>query len=114
MRQQDIVWVRVPYSNFDDSKVRPAVVMSNDAYNELHDDIVVCSLTSNLEPAPYKVPVSSDDLSEGELPLDSMARADKVVPVEKPLVERALGRLDEAAYDRIVDALSGLVRRGKA
>lgn len=114
MRQQDLVWVRLPYSNLEETKVRPAVVMSHDAYNEAHDDVVVCAVTSNLEPAPHKVPVSSEDLSEGELPLNSMARADKVLPVEKSLVERSFAHLGDAAYDRIVDALNGLVRRPSA
>lgn len=74
MNQQDIVWVRLPYSNFEESKVRPGVVLSHDTYNASHPDILLCALTSNLEASRYKVAVSREDVHEGELPLESMAR----------------------------------------
>lgn len=53
------------------------------------------------------------DLEEGELPLESMVRADKVLPIEKGLVdeERILGTLAPEAYDRVVERIQDLLAR---
>ncbi len=111
MNQQDLVWIRFPFSNLQDAKARPAIVVSQDAYNQEHDDVLICAVTANLSPAPYKVALSPDELSEGDLPLESMVRADKLVQVEKELVDRSFGRVDDAMYDRVVQAIHALVAR---
>lgn len=111
MNQRDLVWIRFPFSNLQDAKARPAIIVSRDAYNEAHEDVLICAVTSNLSPAPYKVPLSSEDLDDGELPVDSMVRADKVVQVEEDLIDRAFGRVAAGTYDQVVDAIHGLVKR---
>lgn len=47
MQQKDIVWVSVPYSNLEEEKIRPALVVSNNAYNEKNPDVVICSITQS-------------------------------------------------------------------
>lgn len=113
IEQRDIVWVRVPYSDLQRSKARPAVVVSRDTYHDQHPDVVVCAVTSNLEPSPWKIPLTPETLEEGELPLESMARADKVLPVEKRLVddERILGTLSPEAHDRVLERVQTLLAR---
>ncbi len=112
MNQQDLVWVRLPFSNFEQSKVRPGVVLSRDAYNASHPDVLLCALTSNLEASPYKVTVSREHVHGGQLPLESMARVDKILQVEKSLIEGPFARVDDERYDAIIEALNGLVGRG--
>lgn len=111
MNQRDVVWITFPFSNLQDAKARPALVVSHDAYNKAHEDVLVCAVTSNLSPAPYKVPLPAEDIVEGELPLDSMVRADKLVQVEKGLVDRRFARVDADVYDQVVDAVHKLVER---
>lgn len=111
MNQRDIVWITFPFSNLQDAKARPALVVSHDDYNKAHEDVLICAVTSNLSPAPYKVPLPTDGLVEGKLPVDSMVRADKLVQVEKGLVDRRFARVDEDVYDEVVDAVHRLVER---
>lgn len=111
MNQQDIVWIRFPFSNLAETKARPAVVVSRDEHNNDSEDVLICAVTSNLQADPYKIPVSSEDLVQGELPVDSMVRADKLIQVEKDLVDRTFARLDEETYDRVAETIHGLVRR---
>ncbi len=114
MNQQDIVWVQLPFSDRRRSKFRPALIVSQDAYNRRHDDIIVCAITSNLRPSPYKVPLAQADLHEGHLPRPSMVRADKVLQVEKQLVERSFARLNDTTYDKVVRQIIALVERPTA
>jgi mRNA interferase MazF len=111
MRQQDLVWVRLPFSDRRGSKFRPAVVISHDTYNRRSQDIVVCAITSNLRPAEHKIAISQRDLSSGRLPRKSMVRVDKVLHVEKTLIERTFARLSDVSYDAVVERLTWLVRR---
>ncbi|HLE46780.1 MAG TPA: type II toxin-antitoxin system PemK/MazF family toxin [Candidatus Thermoplasmatota archaeon] len=111
MKQKDIVWVRLPFSDLERQKARPALVVSNDAYNRAQEDVIVCALTSNLQTEPYKVAVREKDLESGKLPLSSMVRADKILQVEKVLIDRALGRLTDAAYDQVSERIQELVSR---
>lgn len=114
MNQQHIVWVRLPFSDRRRSKFRPAVIVSQAAYHGRHDDIIVCAITSNLRPSAYKVPLAQADLDEGHLPRPSMVRADKVLQVEKRLVDRSFARLRDPTYDEIIRKIIALVERPAA
>lgn len=114
MKQQDLVWVRLPFSDFEESKVRPAVVVSNDDYNRSSRDVVVCAVTSNTEPRPYGVLIRQESLSSGKLPIKSKVRADKILQVEKSLVAASFARLSDAAFDSVISELIKLVKRNRS
>jgi len=63
-RQRDIVLVPFPFSDLSMQKVRPVLILSNDAYNQQSSDIVVCGLTTNLTPAPYSIIVDVADVEQ--------------------------------------------------
>ena len=90
MKQQEIIWVKLPFSSFEESKVRPAVVVSNDNYNTKTQDVVVCAITSKLEEKSYTVLIDNKNLSEGKLPLKSRIRADKIMQIEKNLIKMGI------------------------
>jgi mRNA interferase MazF len=48
----DLVLVPFPFRSHTTSKKRPAVVVSNRAYNTARPDVVVMALTSQLRPSP--------------------------------------------------------------
>lgn len=114
MRQQDLVWVRLPFSNLQESKVRPAVIISNNDYNKESNDVVVCAVTSNLKPAKYGITISQENLSSGNLPITSKIRADKVLQVEKSLVLRSFARILDSTFDSLIAELLALVKRRKS
>lgn len=114
MKQKDIVWVRMPFSDLEGQKARPALVVSRDAYNQAHDDVVVCAITANLQSNDYKVGITEKDLDAGKLPLPSMVRADKILQIEKKLIDRTVARVKNGTYDEVVKRLHALVRRQKA
>lgn len=112
MKQQDLVWVRLPFSDFEESKVRPAVVVSNNYYNRSNRDVVVCAVTSNTEPKPFSVVIRQENISSGKLPVESKVRADKILQIEKSLIASSFARIDDAAFDSVVAELVKLVKRG--
>lgn len=113
MKQQDIVWVKLPFSDFGESKIRPAVVVSNNSYNGQGKDVVVCAVTSKLEPRRYSIALSQENLVEGRLPLKSLIRADKILQVEKSLIEATFATINNETFDRLVDEAVKLLKRGR-
>jgi mRNA interferase MazF len=111
MKQQDLVWLSLPFSNLMERKVRPAIIVSNDGYNETNQDVVVCAVTSNLEEKNYSVPIDNGSLTQGRLPVKSKIRADKIMQVEKTLILSTFARVNSAAYDILMSEIKKLTAR---
>lgn len=111
MSQQDVIWVGLPFSSFKESKVRPAVIVSNDKYNKKSVDVVVCAITSNLEKMPYSLIIDNNNLSAGKMPMKSKIRADKIMQIERNLVINSFARLDNKTFDSLIEEINKLVKR---
>lgn len=111
MKQQDLVWVKLPFSSLEESKVRPAVIVSNDGYNNKNQDVIVCAVTSNLEQKPYSIIIDDKNLSKGKLPIKSRIRADKIMQIEKSLIISPFAQIDSKTYDMLVNEIKKLIER---
>lgn len=112
MNQQDLVWVRLPFSSLRESKVRPAVIVSNNEYNKKSQDVIVCAITSRLD--GKGILIDSGNLSSGNLPVKSRIRADKIMQIEKNLIIKPFARLDNKTFDMLIDEIMKLLQRGKS
>jgi mRNA interferase MazF len=74
LSQRDIILIPFPFSDLTGSKVRPALVISNDGYNGIYLDAIVVALNSNLTHSQYKILITHSDLERGRLPVDSAVR----------------------------------------
>jgi mRNA interferase MazF len=105
----DVVLVRVDFSDRSGRKVRPAVVVSSDAYNR-GPDLLLASITSNLSAIPHPGDHVITDWQGAGLRRPSLLQT-KVFIVEQSLVQSTLGRLrpnDLAALDRGLITALGL------
>lgn len=110
MLQRDIVLLNFPFSNLKQSKVRPAVILSNDKHNKKSDDIVVVPLTSNLQQTDYDMLITNKHLEKGNLIVDSKIKIDRIFSVDKKLVKMNIGKINKQTFSKIKTVLSGLVR----
>ena len=113
MRQQDIVWVRLPFSSLEEGKVRPAVIVSNNEYNGKNPDVIVCAITSKLEEKRYSIIIDYKNISQGKLPLKSRIRADKIMQIEKNLILKSFAQLDNKTFDSLVKEITHLMQKTK-
>lgn len=113
MNQQELIWVRLPFSSLEETKVRPAIVVSNNDYNKKNKDVVVCAVTSNLDDNQYSIFIDNSNLSNGNLPLKSRARADKIIQVEKKLIIKSFAELDNKTFDELIKKIVKLIQREK-
>src|SRR3989338_5181466 len=79
VKQRDIFIVPFPFSNHQEKKRRPALVLSSASFNHSSDDVIVCAITSNIDKHLYGVRVTSADLEEGFFPRESIIKPENMV-----------------------------------
>lgn len=101
----DLVWVNFsPQKGSEQAGHRPAFVVSPKAYNERARCILVCPITSNLAPWPWKVPLASKEGIEGAVLVDQI----RAVDAEARQVRAAGQRATKAEVDDIIARLATL------
>lgn len=101
LKQKDLVLLPYPYSNLQEEKVRPALILSNESFNKRSRDCIVVPLTSVIKDDPSSVLVSQGDMDEGTLIRPSRIRADKIFNVEQRLVKMRIGSVKPAVFDKV-------------
>ncbi len=110
-RQRDIALVPFPFSDLTGQKVRPVVIVSNDAYNQSSSDVVVCGLTTNLRPVPYSLPLDPEDVEEaGTLRHRSKIKVDTLASLEQSILIKSIARLKRSVFQQVVSHIEDLVR----
>jgi len=105
----DVVLVRFPFTSQTAYKQRPAVVISNQAYNLARPDAVIMAITSQLHS-----PSSWGELRIGQWQAANLLKPSAIKPVfatlEQSLILRRLGTLhlsDQSALRQTIVALLG-------
>jgi len=92
-KQGDILLIPFPYSDLSATKQRPVLVVSNSTYNSVNQDIIVVAITSNITSREYLVRITSEDLEEGNLRMESGIRTDKIYTLSGRIVNKKFGHL---------------------
>ena len=107
--QRDIVLLSFPFSDLKSSKVRPALVLSNNEYNRKFEDFIAVPLTTNLKLREYTILVTNKDLESGKLIVDSNIKIDRIFSVSKNLVRMNIGRINKETYNKIKKIIVELI-----
>jgi mRNA interferase MazF len=102
----EVVLVPFPFSDLSQSKVRPAVYLADAG----RGDWVLCQITSSPYGDPAAVPLDTADFASGGLLVASFARPGKLFTANAALIVRSVGRLNDAAFQRVLDAVLVLLR----
>jgi mRNA interferase MazF len=103
------VLVRFPFTNQTAFKQRPAVVVSNRAYNALRPDAVIMAITSQLHSPPGLGEVIVREWQAAHL-LKPSAIKPVFATIEQSLILRTLGALqstDQSALRQAITAVIG-------
>ncbi len=92
-KQFDIIWTPYPFSDtIENSKLRPAIIVSNELSNNLDNDILACPITSKLRKDEFSV-VLTDGMLTNSLDLESEIRCNKIATIRKKLITQKVGEL---------------------
>ncbi|MHB1340355.1 MAG: type II toxin-antitoxin system PemK/MazF family toxin [Coriobacteriia bacterium] len=94
-----------PQSGYEQRGRRPALVVSNDAFNERVGLCVVCPITSNTREHPFHVPVSPGAGVEGVVMTEQMKSIDfrsrgaaRIAAAPAALVDEVLSIIDAVLF----------------
>lgn len=107
-KQGDILLIPFPYSDLSTTKQRPVLVLSNSRYNLSHHDLVVAAITSNVTDRECLIIITTNDLDEGQLRVESGIRADKIYTVSRRIVIKKFGHLKPEACVEVKQQLENL------
>jgi len=99
--QKEIVLLPFPFSDLEGTRVRPALVVSNDELNKKSDDCIMVPLITIIKQEPYSVIIKQEDLSSGRLLKSSRIRTDKIFSVKKDLVTMKIGVVNGKVLERV-------------
>ncbi len=105
----EVVLVPFPFSDLSQAKVRkvrPAVCLADAG----RGDWVLCQITSNRYGNPAALPLDTSDFASGGLLVASFARPGKLFTANAALIVRSVARLNDATFQRVLDAVIAMLR----
>ena len=101
-----VILVPFPFTDQTGTKKRPAVIVSNAAYNRERRDVMIMAITSQMRPAAVHEALIQDWHAAGLLKSSVMKPV--IATIEQPLIIKRLGTLgarDQAALRKIIGAV---------
>jgi len=100
-QQKELVLLPYPFSDHGGSKVRPAIIVSNDNFNKRCEDCVMVPLTTVIKDEPFSLIVNQDSLESGKLLKQSRIRIDKIFTIKKGLIIMKIGKINNKTIEKI-------------
>jgi len=107
--QGDILIVPFPFSDLSSIRYRPVLVLSNNSDNIFSDDIIICGITSNLKDTKHSVLIDNSSLKEGNIPITSRIKIDKLFTIEKNLIKKKIGKLNNKTIEQVKKEFYNLI-----
>lgn len=106
----ELIWVDFdPTFGHEQAGRRPALVVSDEAYNQQSSFVVVCPITRNSKLWPFKVALGDEPPIEGRILVDQVRSIDKRRVVSPPI-----GRIGDDLLSDIRGRLAALLGIGCA
>jgi mRNA interferase MazF len=100
-KQKDIVLIPFPYTDLTGTKLRPAIILSNDKLNRTEDRIC-CLVTSK----PSKEGILITQFETGELPFKSWVKPHRIFTIDKKIVKRKMCTIKKEFHKRIMHEIN--------
>jgi len=106
----DIVLVDFPYSDQTGSKVRPALVVQADVWNQRLDDTILALITSSRHRrvganTQLFVDISTAEGHQTGLRLDSIIQCENLITCDRGLILRILGKMAPTTMSQVDNCL---------
>lgn len=100
----DIVLVHFPFSDLKGKKLRPALVVAKAEF----ENLILCQITSKSYSSKTAVHLTSEEFSEGGLPVKSFIRPDKLFIAKAAIIVKTAGKLTTKKRQKILMTMRNL------
>ena len=104
LRVGSVVLVTFPFSNLKGQKVRPALVLANVEF----DNLILGQITSKSYTSKIAISIKSQDFTEGNLPVASFVRPDKLFTADATIIRAIVGHLTPTTKNKILKRVRNL------
>ena len=104
MKPGDIILISHPYTDFTSIKVRPALVISSEEYNQRQVDVIFIPISSSIQKIAQEdiiVESNSSNFPNTGLKKSSIMKCGKIFTAERKLTKRYLGYLSINTLNQI-------------
>ena len=101
--QRDIILIPFPYTDLTASKLRPAVIISNNELNN-RGDFICCLITSNDDSSGLLI--EKRDFESGSLPFKSWIKPYRLFTINNKIIRKKLCRVNVKLHEKIINILS--------
>jgi len=112
IEQRDLLLVPFPFSDQLGKKVRPIVVISNNAFNQYSEDILVVAVTSNLTKDKHTIFLSKNELEEGILNHDCCIKVENILKIDKKLIIKKIGKIKQTTLQEVIKIINSIINIG--
>ncbi len=110
IQRGNVILMDFPYSNYSESKIRPALVIQADYWNQRLDSTILAGITSSRHrrigaPTQYFIDISTVEGEQTGLRLDSIVQCEKLITFRQRRILRIIGSLSDSAMQKIDDCL---------
>lgn len=112
MKPGDVILISYPFTDLSATKVRPALVISSEEYNQREDDVIVLPITHNINRGSEEdiyLQTRDNGFQETGLKKASAIRTGKIFTLQKDLAKSRLGSIYEKLLDEIRRGLKKLL-----
>jgi len=103
----DIISISFPYIDQSTTKIRPALVISNDIVNET-GDIIIVMITSKDKSDVFQIEIDNADVSP-ILPKKSFIRCHRIISIQSNLVLEVVSHANESLLNLVEDKIHSLI-----
>jgi len=109
LKQKGIILVPFPFSDQSGSKRRPALVISDDKFNQTSEDLIACAITSNIDDDFYTVRIKPEDWKDGFYS-ESCVKVAAILTIDKKLVIKPIGRLGSERFKEVMEKVYEIIK----
>lgn len=107
-KRGDIIAVPFPFTDLRSSKLRPALVISNNQI-ENTGDLVIVMITSQNKSDGFNIPIREADISH-PLPKESFVRCHRIATIDRSIVYRKIGEASTDFTNRVVEGICEILK----
>lgn len=105
----DVVFVRFPFSDLSDSKMRPALLVWGPSAGPDPDYLLMQITSVAASKYDHAVSIATGDFNEGGLPKPSVIRPNKLFTSNGSIISRTIGSVTDSFLKQAIDSLKMLL-----
>ena len=108
-KQWDILLVRFPFTDLSSTKLRPALVISNDNFNQ-DENLMLVGIYGNKGKTRYSITLEQKRLSIWKMKKQSYIRLHNIFSLHKSLITKKVASLQTKPLQKVIEKLYDFVK----